>query len=675
MAVLEQPCAGAAQGSPEWAFEELRSHQRDENAAGARRLIAVDAAVTARMRALVTRGDRLDRARSAALAEVATGARCTMHVAETHHMIGRLLNDHLPAVRDAAFAGLLDYRRLQTIYHYVGDLAPRLIRLLEVDILAAARHQPPAALARDLDRLILAADPDAATTRQKRQQARRNVTRTPVRDGMENLRAYLPAADAVAVDSAIDRVARTCCQEDPRDAGNRRADAMVAIALGQSHLACRCRGGDCAAARPAPAQAAGSGAAGSGVPGSDAMNRPERGTTPSSGVPGKPSTHVYVHVDLQTLAHLAHRPAHLVGHGLIPADYARMLADNATWQLLFTEARSLAERWSAAHPTGRTRRCVDTSCTPQPDDGGGPDAAGVAEAEDCADSPEDIDFTGGFDTDAVLQMNAAGEWVQAASPADTVGYDELNDPDYLHYLEEEYRKYCLARRGLQQAGRDIAGATGGGHEPGALFGAVRHAPPTPLRHVRLPVGRPIPVISDGLLFDHLTARLREDPSLASGVDPAGHGAHTEPPPGAVTYRPRRAVARLARLRDGHCRFPGCTINAARCQIDHIVAFDHDDPVAGGWSIEENLHCLCAQHHQLKTSGYWEVTRLAGDAELWTSTVTAQQMVSIPDGYQRRPDEIEIDPRPRRTRHDPPPGTPRPAPGARPRAPGQDDAPF
>lgn len=126
---------------------------------------------------------------------------------------------------------------------------------------------------------------------------------------------------------------------------------------------------------------------------------------------------------------------------------------------------------------------------------------------------------------------------------------------------------------------------------------------------------PIRVISDGILIDTITTALAADPRLAAGIDPAGHGGHRIAPAGAITYRPRRAVARLVRLRDGQCRFPSCTITADRCQLDHIVPFDHDDPTSGGWSIAENLHCLCAQHHQLKTSQFWTITRLTGHAEL------------------------------------------------------------
>ncbi|WP_377454334.1 HNH endonuclease signature motif containing protein [Rhodococcoides fascians] len=54
--------------------------------------------------------------------------------------------------------------------------------------------------------------------------------------------------------------------------------------------------------------------------------------------------------------------------------------------------------------------------------------------------------------------------------------------------------------------------------------------------------------------------------------------------------------------DRHCRFPGCHRPAARCQIDHVIPFDHANPL-GGWTTVNNLQCLCEYHHSVKTAGY------------------------------------------------------------------------
>ena len=99
------------------------------------------------------------------------------------------------------------------------------------------------------------------------------------------------------------------------------------------------------------------------------------------------------------------------------------------------------------------------------------------------------------------------------------------------------------------------------------------------------------------------------PEFADGIHPDGHGGLHVPPAGALTYQPGAETTALVRARDRHCRFTGCTMPAARCQLDHITAFDHDNRAAGGWTIPSNTQCLCAFHHALKTAGLWHARAL------------------------------------------------------------------
>ncbi|WP_372516621.1 HNH endonuclease signature motif containing protein, partial [Mycolicibacterium flavescens] len=62
------------------------------------------------------------------------------------------------------------------------------------------------------------------------------------------------------------------------------------------------------------------------------------------------------------------------------------------------------------------------------------------------------------------------------------------------------------------------------------------------------------------------------------------------------YRPSAGLARFIRCRDLACRFPGCEVPAARCQIDHTIAY----PI--GPTHPSNLKLLCVFHHLLKT--FW-----------------------------------------------------------------------
>src|SRR5699024_5761308 len=45
------------------------------------------------------------------------------------------------------------------------------------------------------------------------------------------------------------------------------------------------------------------------------------------------------------------------------------------------------------------------------------------------------------------------------------------------------------------------------------------------------------------------------------------------------------------------------------EMDHIQEYDHHSPADGGRTCIENCHLLCWRHHQLKTAGLLDPTRL------------------------------------------------------------------
>ncbi len=71
--------------------------------------------------------------------------------------------------------------------------------------------------------------------------------------------------------------------------------------------------------------------------------------------------------------------------------------------------------------------------------------------------------------------------------------------------------------------------------------------------------------------------------------------------GRASYRIPDRLRELIVTRDQVCRFPGCNRRAARCQIDHAIAWDD-----GGSTVVSNLGALCVRHHQLKTHGGWRI---------------------------------------------------------------------
>ena len=63
---------------------------------------------------------------------------------------------------------------------------------------------------------------------------------------------------------------------------------------------------------------------------------------------------------------------------------------------------------------------------------------------------------------------------------------------------------------------------------------------------------------------------------------------------------------LVHLRDGHCVFPRCQVDARSCDLDHTIPYDENGPP--GQTRPANLACLCRRHHRAKTTGRWRYLR-------------------------------------------------------------------
>ena len=105
------------------------------------------------------------------------------------------------------------------------------------------------------------------------------------------------------------------------------------------------------------------------------------------------------------------------------------------------------------------------------------------------------------------------------------------------------------------------------------------------------------------------------------------GPGLRPPPETCAYRPTAAQQTFVRVRDRHCRMPGCRRRPGRCDIDHSVA--HAD---GGPTACWNLCCLCRRHHRLKTFARdWHFELLA-DGRLLVRTPSGVSRVTRPPGW-------------------------------------------
>ncbi len=123
------------------------------------------------------------------------------------------------------------------------------------------------------------------------------------------------------------------------------------------------------------------------------------------------------------------------------------------------------------------------------------------------------------------------------------------------------------------------------------------------------------------------------PGICSSFDTTISRVLLDPLTGTVqesstrSYRPSAAIAHMVRLRDGTCRFPGCTVKAKRCEVDHVRRWP-DGPTAV-W----NLACLCKHHHRLKHESGWRLSMTREGVCTWTDPYGRDYATSPPDHTQ------------------------------------------
>jgi hypothetical protein len=154
-----------------------------------------------------------------------------------------------------------------------------------------------------------------------------------------------------------------------------------------------------------------------------------------------------------------------------------------------------------------------------------------------------------------------------------------------------------------------------------LDSALADVPPD--RHILVRTQRPDPVAVPAQW-------LREQ--LASGapvrvlpVD-AQTGAWPDPGRTQAAYRPGAMLRAAVHARDGHCRFPGCSVAVRYTDLDHVRPWP-EGPTAYG-----NLIALCRRHHRVKQLPRWGLTLRPDGVAMWTDPL-GRRRVSLPVDYR------------------------------------------
>jgi hypothetical protein len=77
------------------------------------------------------------------------------------------------------------------------------------------------------------------------------------------------------------------------------------------------------------------------------------------------------------------------------------------------------------------------------------------------------------------------------------------------------------------------------------------------------------------------------------------------------YKPSRKLQHLIRTRNTCCTAPGCGRPAARCDLDHTVAWH-----LGGLTCECGVAPLCRHHHRVKQAQGWRLDQPEPGVLVW-----------------------------------------------------------
>ncbi|MCZ4554186.1 DUF222 domain-containing protein [Rhodococcus maanshanensis] len=310
----------------------LREYGRAENVAAAHKVLTAAAFARRQFASEVDLfGEEFAyRAGRSAEMETSLALGVSAFTAERYVTVGNALDLRLPLIRAAFVSGRVDFPRVFAIVDATAEISDATLERMEGHLADAALYLTPKKLTAEVMRELIRINPaEAEELRKRKERHSRRVSVTADLHGMAQVYATLTAEEGRTLESLVQEMAGTVCREDPRTVDNLRTDAFMALVHGESYLHCQCGRDDCPTAH---------------------LPRTER-----------PKPEVHIHIDLESLLRLADHPGHLEGHGPIDPELARLLAGDATWQAVITDARRIqAEHNAAANDEGENGSHGDT---------------------------------------------------------------------------------------------------------------------------------------------------------------------------------------------------------------------------------------------------------------------------------------------------------------------------
>jgi hypothetical protein len=255
-----------------------------------------------------------------AVEEIAIELAMNPHTAAIHLNQAHDLVTRLPATTAALEAGDIDYVRAKAMKDLTEVLTDAQARRVEEKVLEHGRRVNPGRFRQSVRYHVIAADPSAAERLRRTAKATRDVTGRDLPEGMGQLSITLEPHEAQAAYDQINMLANKA-KTPERSLAQCRADVFMDLVLGK--------------------------------------------TTERAQV------NVNVIVPMSTLMGLNRHPGEITGYGPITAEYARELAQNATWRRMITDdhghvlevdRRRFASPALTRHIRLRDRTCRQPGC-------------------------------------------------------------------------------------------------------------------------------------------------------------------------------------------------------------------------------------------------------------------------------------------------------------------------